>query len=50
MTRTHHSPRKPGSCRAEETIDIFEASDATWWQGRLNGRTGLVPSNYVERA
>lgn len=24
-------------------------TDGAWWQAELNGRTGLIPSNYVER-
>jgi hypothetical protein len=27
----------------------FFADEGGWWHGRLKGRTGLFPSNYVEK-
>jgi len=30
-------------------ILILHNCDGPWWQAELNGRTGLIPNNYVER-
>lgn len=30
-------------------VFIFDADEGGWWHGRLKGRTGLFPSNYVEK-
>ena len=30
------------------TLTLVKRIDAEWWEGRVNGRTGLVPGNYVE--
>ncbi|EMD33397.1 hypothetical protein CERSUDRAFT_118000 [Gelatoporia subvermispora B] len=34
---------------AGEIIDIVEETNADWWTGRVRGRQGLFPSNYVEK-
>lgn len=30
-------------------IEVLKEHEGGWWQGRLNGKTGLFPSNYVEK-
>ena len=30
------------------TMTLVKRIDAEWWEGRVNGRTGLVPGNYIE--
>lgn len=29
-------------------IELLEKPSADWWKGRLNGREGLFPRNYVQ--
>ena len=29
-------------------MTLVKRIDAEWWEGRVNGRTGLVPGNYIE--
>lgn len=29
-------------------ITLVKRVDEEWWEGRVNGRTGLVPGNYIE--
>ena len=31
-----------------DVMDIEDSSDPGWWRGRINGRSGMFPSNYVE--
>merc|ERR1711953_90553 len=31
-----------------DLINLIEESDPNWWEGELNGKTGLFPSNFVE--
>ena len=31
-----------------EMIEILDQSAGEWWQGRLRGKTGLLPANYVQ--
>ena len=33
----------------DDIIEIISESNADWWTGKANGRTGLFPSNYVEK-
>ncbi|RXN02532.1 GRB2-related adapter -like protein [Labeo rohita] len=33
---------------ANDIIEVLDRSDASWWKGRLRGRTGLFPANYIE--
>ncbi|KAI0067357.1 SH3-domain-containing protein [Artomyces pyxidatus] len=37
------------SFRAGDIIEIIAETNADWWTGRINGRQGLFPSNYVEK-
>ena len=30
------------------TLTLVKRVDAEWWEGRVDGRTGLVPGNYIE--
>jgi len=34
--------------RKGDVLRILNCSDKSWYEGELNGRVGLVPSNYVE--
>lgn len=31
-----------------QLINVLNKDDADWWQGEINGMTGLFPSNYVK--
>ncbi|XP_050096567.1 serine-rich adhesin for platelets-like [Anopheles aquasalis] len=31
-----------------DVIEFFEAVEEGWWRGKLNGRVGVFPSNFVE--
>ncbi|CAF3756697.1 unnamed protein product [Rotaria magnacalcarata] len=33
---------------AEDELLLIDNSDETWWKAEFNGKTGVVPSNYVE--
>ncbi|KAI0048960.1 SH3-domain-containing protein [Auriscalpium vulgare] len=37
------------SFRGGDIIEIVTETNADWWTGRINGRQGLFPSNYVEK-
>ncbi|KAJ6468468.1 hypothetical protein C8R45DRAFT_1018912 [Mycena sanguinolenta] len=37
------------SFRAGDTIEIIQETNSDWWTGRLNGREGVFPANYVEK-
>ncbi|KAJ8655489.1 hypothetical protein O0I10_008775 [Lichtheimia ornata] len=37
------------SFRQGEIIQVTEYVNNDWWRGTLNGRTGLFPSNYVQK-
>uniref|UniRef100_UPI00358DECC1 unconventional myosin-Ie-like n=1 Tax=Myxine glutinosa TaxID=7769 RepID=UPI00358DECC1 len=37
------------SFNAEETIEIIREDPSGWWMGRLRGKKGLFPGNYVEK-
>ena len=30
-----------------DVIEVLDRSDATWWKGRLRGKSGLFPANYT---
>ncbi|XP_015599570.1 unconventional myosin-Ie isoform X2 [Cephus cinctus] len=32
-----------------EVIEVLREHDGGWWQGRLKGKIGLLPSNYVKK-
>ncbi|KZT51040.1 SH3-domain-containing protein [Calocera cornea HHB12733] len=32
-----------------DVIELVEEENADWWKGRLNGREGLLPANYVTK-
>ena len=34
--------------RAGEVLNIIDSSGGDWWTAELNGRQGLIPSNYVQ--
>lgn len=33
---------------AGDIIEVLDRSDASWWRGRLRGKTGLFPANYTK--
>ncbi|XP_048869547.1 GRB2-related adapter protein 2a [Brienomyrus brachyistius] len=33
---------------AGDLIEVLNRSDASWWKGKLRGKVGLFPTNYVE--
>ncbi|KAM3597425.1 uncharacterized protein V6R79_004410 [Siganus canaliculatus] len=35
-----------GFC-AGDIIEVLDRSDASWWRGRLRGKSGLFPANYT---
>lgn len=37
------------SFNADEVIDILSEDSSGWWFGRLRGREGMFPGNYVEK-
>ena len=36
------------SFEKDEVINVMCVNDRDWWQGEINGKTGIFPSNYVE--
>jgi hypothetical protein len=36
------------SFRRGDVIDLVRRVDSNWYEGTLNGKKGLVPSNYIE--
>lgn len=36
------------SFKANEKLIVLQKDDSGWWQGELNGRVGMFPSNFVE--
>jgi hypothetical protein len=34
--------------KAGDMIEVIETSDDGWWKGRINGKEGLFPVNYVK--
>ncbi|KAK2892483.1 hypothetical protein Q8A67_012471 [Cirrhinus molitorella] len=37
------------SFNADDIIDIIQEDVSGWWAGRLRGKEGLFPSNYVTK-
>ncbi|XP_069807426.1 unconventional myosin-Ie-like [Dendropsophus ebraccatus] len=37
------------SFNAEDILEIVREDSSGWWQGRIRGREGLFPGNYVEK-
>ncbi|THH21262.1 hypothetical protein EW146_g246 [Bondarzewia mesenterica] len=37
------------SFRAGDVIEVVAETNADWWTGKINGKQGLFPSNYVEK-
>ncbi|XP_073408500.1 unconventional myosin-Ie-like isoform X2 [Dendrobates tinctorius] len=37
------------SFNADDVLDIVREDPSGWWQGRIRGREGLFPGNYVEK-
>jgi len=37
------------SFRPGDIIEVIAETNADWWTGRVNGKQGLFPSNYVEK-
>ncbi|XP_034396099.1 GRB2-related adapter protein 2a [Cyclopterus lumpus] len=35
--------------KAGDVIELLDRSDASWWRGRLRGKSGLFPANYTVR-
>jgi hypothetical protein len=33
----------------DDIIEIISETNTDWWTGKVNGRSGLFPSNYVEK-
>jgi uncharacterized membrane-anchored protein YhcB (DUF1043 family) len=36
------------SFKANDRLVVLQKDDSGWWQGELNGRVGMFPSNFVE--
>lgn len=34
---------------AGDVIEVLDGSDASWWNGRLRGNSGLFPATYIAR-
>lgn len=47
----HYSQKEPNdlSFHAGDILEIISETNADWWTGKINGRQGLFPSNYVEK-
>jgi len=37
------------SFQPDEVIEIIKEDPSGWWTGKLRGREGLFPSNYIEK-
>lgn len=37
------------SLKADEIVSVTKEDPSGWWQGRLRGKEGLFPGNYVEK-
>ena len=33
-----------------DMLEVLEMAEGGWWRGRLNGKEGLFPVNYVKTA
>jgi len=36
------------SFKANDIINLLQKHESGWWQGEINGKTGMFPSNFVE--
>jgi Variant SH3 domain len=36
------------SFRRGDVIDLLRRVDSNWYEGALNGKKGIIPSNYIE--
>lgn len=34
---------------AGDIVEVLKEDDSGWWLGRLRGKEGLFPSNYVQK-
>ena len=46
---SRHQEQNDLSFRAGDIVEIVAETNADWWTGKINGRQGLFPSNYVEK-
>ena len=46
-TQLHKLSSDDLSFKARDRIELIEKTSNDWWTCKLNGRQGLVPSNYV---
>uniref|UniRef100_A0A0F8CFN1 Osteoclast-stimulating factor 1 n=1 Tax=Larimichthys crocea TaxID=215358 RepID=A0A0F8CFN1_LARCR len=44
----HAEERDELEFNAGDIIEVLESSDKDWWKGKLRGKTGLFPSNYIK--
>ncbi|TKS68584.1 SH3 domain-containing YSC84-like protein 1 [Collichthys lucidus] len=44
----HAEERDELEFNAGDIIEVLESSDKDWWKGKLRGKTGLFPCNYIK--